>query len=543
VKFVVLFKSLSARICTLVVLFGVEALIAPLFRGGDSVRIAQGAWVTEFVHASAASVARFAIAFCVLFAAFAILRYRTELKSIATATSDEPIRLRLLTLHFVGIVSFWLASPGVYGGVTAHDSNLASITWSIAAAVAIVSAALAFIPWTLWIGIGRTTGRLWIYSGVSAAMICASIEIFRLLWRPVSRLTFLLVELFLKPFASDLVIQPDALRVGTQRFTVVISNECSGLEGIGLLIVFACMWLFLFRDEARFPQALALIPLGIATLFFFNAVRLTALVLIGSAGAPDIATGGFHSQAGWILFNSVAFGSALAVRRWRWVSNRVESDDRVRVLAEAHDSTVAFLMPFMAILGMGMISRATSGSFEWLYPLRFVAALAALWFFRRAYSRLDWSCNILAPIAGGIIFLLWISAERITSHPTPMPAALANASATIRNYWIALRILGAIVAVPVAEELAFRGFLMRRLTSADFDSVPMCSVGWASLLGSSLLFGLMHGQRWIVATLAGLVFGLLAKRTGRIGDAVVAHACANALLAVFVLRFAEWQIW
>ena len=33
---------------------------------------------------------------------------------------------------------------------------------------------------------------------------------------------------------------------------------------------------------------------------------------IGNAGAPDIAAGGFHSQAGWIAFCSVAFGLSVA---------------------------------------------------------------------------------------------------------------------------------------------------------------------------------------------------------------------------------------
>jgi len=42
---------------------------------------------------------------------------------------------------------------------------------------------------------------------------------------------------------------------------------------------------------------------------------------------------------------------------------------------------------------------------------------------------------------------------------------------------------------------------------------------------------------------AGVMYGLLLRRTGRMGDAVVAHAVTNALLAGYVLIFGQWQLW
>jgi CAAX prenyl protease-like protein len=124
-----------------------------------------------------------------------------------------------------------------------------------------------------------------------------------------------------------------------------------------------------------------------------------------------------------------------------------------------------------------------------------------------------------------------------------MPAALAAASTPVRAIWIGMRILGAVLTVPIAEELAFRGFLMRRFVSDDFDSVPFQSVGWMGILGSSFLFGLMHGRQWLIASLTGIVYALVVRKTGRIGDAVAAHAFTNALLAAMVLMFGQWQLW
>jgi CAAX prenyl protease-like protein len=239
----------------------------------------------------------------------------------------------------------------------------------------------------------------------------------------------------------------------------------------------------------------------------------------------------------------VAFASSIVARRWSWVSVRAPSPVAPQGALESTDSTAAFLVPFLSILAAGMISRAASGGFEWLYPIRFLAALAALWFFRRSYSRLDWNWGILAPAAGFAVFLVWIAAERITSTAIPMPPSLAGTSAWVRHGWIGLRVLGAVFTVPIAEELAFRGFLLRRLTGADFDSRPFQSTTWVAVLGSSLVFGCMHGGRWWLGTAAGLTYALLIRRTGRMGDAVMAHVFTNGLLAVWVLVFGQWQLW
>jgi CAAX prenyl protease-like protein len=102
--------------------------------------------------------------------------------------------------------------------------------------------------------------------------------------------------------------------------------------------------------------------------------------------------------------------------------------------------------------------------------------------------------------------------------------------------WVLCRAIGFVVITPLAEELAFRGYLMRRLISSDYESVPPGRFTWLSFLGSSVLFGLMHGE-WLAGILAGMAYGLVVVRTGRVRDAVVAHAVTNGLLLVveFVL--------
>jgi len=96
--------------------------------------------------------------------------------------------------------------------------------------------------------------------------------------------------------------------------------------------------------------------------------------------------------------------------------------------------------------------------------------------------------------------------------------------------------------VPIAEELAFRGYLLRRLIAADFDQVTSVRFTWLSFLVSSVLFGALHG-RWLAGTVAGMCYALAMYRRGKVADAVIAHAVTNALIAADVLIMGNWGLW
>src|SRR5262249_9505655 len=151
-----------------------------------------------------------------------------------------------------------------------------------------------------------------------------------------------------------------------------------------------------------------------------------------------------------------------------------------------------------------------------LYPVRVLAGGAALAFFlaRGNYRGIVLSPSPMALGAGVLAFLLW----RLLAAPDPgaNPLLLSRLPAFLLPLWRAARTAGHVVLAPVAEELAFRGFLLRRLQADDFEQVPPGQLTWFSLLGSSLLFGLMHGS-WVAGTLAGLVFGLALGRRRELG--------------------------
>jgi CAAX prenyl protease-like protein len=190
-----------------------------------------------------------------------------------------------------------------------------------------------------------------------------------------------------------------------------------------------------------------------------------------------------------------------------------------------------------------MLVHATSAGFEQWYGLRLIAATAALGWSVPRLKGIDWRASWRGALAGAGVFLIWVAAASVLTKPGKMPAQLATKSPLGRDAWIALRALTAIVTVPITEELAYRGYLMRRLIAVDFESVRFQDVALIALGLSALAFGVLHGALWPAGIIAGLVYGGIAIRTGRLGEAIIAHGASNALLAAYVISAAQWQLW
>ncbi len=119
----------------------------------------------------------------------------------------------------------------------------------------------------------------------------------------------------------------------------------------------------------------------------------------------------------------------------------------------------------------------------------------------------------------------------------------ARTTAALRTgSWALTRALGSALVVPVCEELAFVSFLARGLTQREFESLPFERLDWRALFASSLAFGMLH-ERWFAAALSGVLFASVARRNGRLIDAIAAHATSNAVIAAWVLATQSWQHW
>lgn len=210
-----------------------------------------------------------------------------------------------------------------------------------------------------------------------------------------------------------------------------------------------------------------------------------------------------------------------------------------------------YLIPFLAILGTTFITKMFSGYFDRFYPVRFFVAAIAIYYFWPELKKLNWRFGWVGPTAGVAVFLAWIAPTWFAhSHvASRLGADLAALSPTSRWTWIGFRVAAAVITVPIAEELAFRGYLARRLVSREFDSVAFTLLTGTSICLSSVVFGMEHmkdlldWQHLLLGAFAGVAFALALRWRGRFGDAVVAHAVSNLLLAAWVLSMGDWAQW
>lgn len=358
-------------------------------------------------------------------------------------------------------------------------------------------------------------------------------------WNALGRPTLRLVQLLIGWVYADLVYQPEEFILGTSSFQVRISHACSGIEGIVLITLFLAIYLWLFRKDLRFPQVFWLFPLGIIVIWLANAVRIALLIVIGASYSPEIALQGFHAQAGWIAFTLIALG-AIALSSQLSLFSVIQPN----AVAGTHKSlAAALLVPFLVLMAVSMLTAAFSSGFDWLYPLRFLAVAAALGYYRRTYHGLGWSWTWQGPAIGTAVFMVWMLLEAdIDSSQTALSQALTELPGTPEAVWLAFRVLGSVITVPLAEELAFRGYLMRKLIASDFENVPLGQFSWISFMLASVLFGLLH-ERWLAGTLAGMAYALALYRRRQLGEAVIAHMTTNALIAIVVLTQAKWSLW
>lgn len=533
---------LFLRFGSLAALLAVELLAISMWLDTDALRGARG--VAGIVAESGATVLRLAVALALALLVFVESRRTTPWNALIADLSSCPIASWPLLLGHVAATLLFAQLSSLLFQVRLSEpiDDRVALSWMASGVAVLVLAILAFAPVRFWVRVLASLRPVLMFAVMVSIGACALGWVTSTFWRPLSSATMSVVYWLLRPLIDGISADPSTLIVGGPDFQVMIDSTCSGYEGLGLILVFTAAWLWFHRAEWRFPHALVLIPVGLATIWLFNCLRIAALLLIGTAGAPAIALGGFHSQAGWLGFNVVALGICVLSRRAAWLRTAEESSPK-RIL-EANPTAI-YLMPFMAILAGSMISQLSAGGFEWLYPIRVVAVAVALWYFGRSYRVLDWRFGWMAIASGVLVFAVWIGLESVVTAGLDigMPSALSHAPETWKTSWLLFRVIGAVITVPIAEELAFRGFLLRRFVSADFETVGWQSVSWIAILLSSMAFGVLHGDRWLAGTIAGAMYAFTWLRRGSIGDAVAAHATTNGLIAAWVLIRGQWHLW
>lgn len=486
-------------------------------------------------------------------AAFIILRSSASGDDEAAASGDAPLASRglvasLVVLHGLAFAGFLAVS---YRLRELHEAVLPAqafeVAWlalAVLAAVLLVATALAG---RFLVVVRRFAGPLALGVLVGLAAWAAGQGTGEL-WRPLSRATMVPVAAVLRMLSPDALVDHDALVIGTERFSVEIAPVCSGYEGMGLVAVLLGSFLWSYRATLRFPHALLVPAIGVALAFIANAARITALIYVGSLGASDAAFDAFHSKAGWLLFCGVALGTVALARRWRAVQR---SDAAGHHEGPASNPTLPYLVPLVvAVAGRLVAGLGDDGSLNHLEVVPVLGALVALVVVRRGVRAAlpDAAPAVARPLliavgVGVAVALLWLpltAGDRDADEA--IAAELAEWSRTEVALWIALRLVASVMVAPVVEELAFRGFLLRRVVGAGFSELGYRAATPLALVVSSAVFGALHAH-FVAGFVAGLCYGATVWATGRLRDAVVAHAVSNAVLAVVAVGVDRWSLW
>lgn len=214
---------------------------------------------------------------------------------------------------------------------------------------------------------------------------------------------------------------------------------------------------------------------------------------------------------------------------------------------------------FMAFIGLdeGLRFLAGQGLFileettlYYLYPVKTLVVACLLYKYARKCPelRLKDLANIPTTLAtsavGLLVFLLWIRMDWTLGaagspqgfNPTLLPGR------EVQVVMILFRVAGAVLVVPLMEELFWRSFLIRYIIDSNFEKVRIGTFTWGSFLLTVLLFGAEHNY-FYAGIMAGLSFNLILYRTRSLAQCVLTHAVTNLALAIHVVVTGKWQFW
>lgn len=456
--------------------------------------------------------------------------------AIRTLFSGLPNTVSALALNLAGFALILLPWIGISDNSSSTAITLAALSWSLGGLLCATGLALVLAPLQHWrsflFGNGLTL-LLLLAVGLSLPELS---DVVQALWRidAVTDATFHAVVWLMQAMGYDVFSVLDSKAIGVPEFYVYVGPQCSGVEGFALITVFLGIYAALFRKDLRFPHVFLLFPAGILLSWCFNVLRITVLLVLGIEVSPDLAVGGFHSHAGWLSFTLLSTGMILVMHR---VSYFHVAPKQAAAAAQSlpplrEDPVAAQILPFVVFMLSGLLASTFAQDPAVLYPLRAVAMVAALWVFRAHYLSLPWRLDPLALGVGVVTAILWVA----TSPAAETPASTIGDGGLVFAIWVATRVIGTSLLVPLIEELFFRGYLMERIAPEGKGLRAALAIAV-----SAAAFALLH-DRMLAAALAGIAFGLLVLRSGRLTDAVLAHAAANAGIALWALLHQDWSV-
>jgi uncharacterized protein len=210
---------------------------------------------------------------------------------------------------------------------------------------------------------------------------------------------------------------------------------------------------------------------------------------------------------------------------------------------------LARVAPFAiyAILGLFQGGPAPESRY-WAYIIKTLLGAWVLWEVRPFVQEMRWKISWEAVVVGFAIFAIWVGLDghypRLSDPGKGAnPLAQFGAGSAMTWFYLVVHIAGMTIIVPPVEEIFYRSFLYRYFVKLDFLAMPLSRFHALSFVVTSVLFGLMHPDRWLAGIICGLAYQWLVIRKDRLGDAMTAHAITNLLLGLWIVWKGAWIGW
>jgi len=210
------------------------------------------------------------------------------------------------------------------------------------------------------------------------------------------------------------------------------------------------------------------------------------------------------------------------------------------------------VFPFAAFAALTLLQgRFGDMGAYWIYSIKTIIGALLIWLVWPYVKEMRWNFSWEAVAAGVAVFLLWVGLDDLYPNMGFFFGERSAAFNPLNSYgdgsaiawmFIAMRILGSSLVVPMLEEVFYRSFLYRYLIKSDFFSVPLKSFDIIAFLVVGVAFGLSHYE-WLPGILCAFVYQGLVIRKGRLGDAITAHAITNCLLGLWVVFRSAYVFW
>lgn len=213
----------------------------------------------------------------------------------------------------------------------------------------------------------------------------------------------------------------------------------------------------------------------------------------------------------------------------------------------------ARVAPFVIFVGLMVLQwfLGKNGPY-YTYVIRTIAGAWLIWQMRPFVPEMRLAFSTEAVAIGIAVFVMWIGLDSFVPKnnllftPSPNdvwnPFALYGAGSGLAWFFVVVHFFGSTFVVPPLEEVFWRSFLYRYFVRKNFESLPLSLFHATSFIVTSLLFGLEHYE-WLQGFLCGMAFQWLVINKKRLGDAIVAHAITNGLLALWVIGRGDWHFW